>query len=218
MKVRKSDIIARRQKEAHPAFEMIKQRIQERLRTLRLAQTRASELAGLNKGFINDLIAGRSQNPGADELESLARALDCTVEYLLGEQDSLPASDTSPKASGLPLYQIGLTDSDGFFSIPASHRQWQFPSSGAYCITVPDDTMTPRFRIGEVAIVDPSRTILSGGPAVIRQTDGRVAIREVVSISPDKITVRLLKDETVIEIPRDRVEKLDRIVGVCELS
>lgn len=218
---------------AHPALETIKARVEERVTAAGLSRNEASRRAGLGLSYVNDLLSGKSLNPTRESLAKLGAVLNTNVEYFFGEQDvpritassDAIARTESPGTAGtvqIPLFHIGLTDPDGFFALNANRRSsWAsqiVTDPDAYCVTVPDDTMAPRYRIGEIVIVSPSKPVLHGGFAIVRQADDRVAIREVVTISPDKISVRCLNSEKTIEIPRSKVKSLDRIVGACELN
>ncbi|QRM34498.1 hypothetical protein [Microvirga sp. VF16] len=68
---------------------MLKERIGERVGALKISWRRASLEAGLEAGFIQDIITGRSQLPGEDALTSLAAVLQCSPAYLVGESDDL---------------------------------------------------------------------------------------------------------------------------------
>ncbi|WP_244423234.1 S24 family peptidase [Bradyrhizobium sp. ORS 375] len=218
----------------HPQLETIKARVEERVTAKGISKNEASRRAGLGLSYVNDLLAGKSLNPSREGLSKLAAILDTDVNYFFGRQ-SLPRIGTTepnvapvgmrmqeaPQNSTIPLFQIGLTDPDGFFSLNPSRRtSWTSPlatPSDTYAVTVPDDTMAPRYRIGEVVVVSPSKPVAHGGFAIVRQSDDRVAIREVVSISPDKISVRMLNGENVIDIARSNVKSLERVIGSCEL-
>jgi len=217
--------------QSHPAIETIKERVEERRLAANLSRNEASRKAGLGLSYINDLVSGKSNNPGHEGLTRLAALLDTDVDYFYGKQATprrIPASAPTPSPLKpdadaplplVPLYQIGLTDPDGFFALPESRRvPWPMmaDSSNAYCITVPDGSMSPRFRVGELVIVNPSKPVIHGGFAVVRMRDGRVAIREVVEIASDVISVRTLSDQIVREIPRTEVDSLERIIGSCD--
>jgi hypothetical protein len=65
--------------------EILKQRIGERVSTLRISWRRASLEAGLEAGFIQDIITGRSKEPAQQALVNLAMVLQCSPAYLRGE-------------------------------------------------------------------------------------------------------------------------------------
>lgn len=69
--------------------EILRQRIGERVNSLKISWRRASLEAGLEAGFIQDLVTGRSTNPSTQALESLASVLQCSAAYLTGEGDEI---------------------------------------------------------------------------------------------------------------------------------
>ncbi|MEY9885878.1 transcriptional regulator with XRE-family HTH domain [Bradyrhizobium sp. USDA 328] len=156
---------------AHPALETIKARIAERLVAAGLSGREASVRAKLGLTYANDILSGRSLNPTRETLAKLGTVLDTDADYFFGTQASprnLPPSNLLPMresaapeapspAGTIPLFQIGLTDPDGFFPLrPDRRTAWTSSvtsSRDAYAITVPDDCMAPRYRIGEVVLV-----------------------------------------------------------------
>ncbi|MGO4574341.1 hypothetical protein [Microvirga sp. 2TAF3] len=69
--------------------EILKQRIGERVGSLKISWRRASLEAGLEAGFIQDIITGRSKDPAEQALVSLAAVLKCSPAYLIGQSDEL---------------------------------------------------------------------------------------------------------------------------------
>lgn len=230
MKARDDDKRAK----AHPALDTIKTRVEERVAAAGVSRNEASRRAGLGLSYVNDLLSGKSLNPTRESLAKLGQVLDTDADYFFGTQNtprtsSLPPSnifarDDAPQvATGtISLFNIGLPDPDGFFSLNDERRAaWSSPVIAArdvYAITVPDDCMSPRYRMGEVAIVSTSKPVMHGGFALVRQTDDRVAIRQIVAISPDKIVVRCLNGDADADLPRSKVKSLERIIASCELA
>ncbi|MBB4398688.1 S24 family peptidase [Bradyrhizobium sp. ERR14] len=230
MKSRADDKKTRAQ--AHPALDTIKSRVEERVAAAGLSKNEASRRAGLGLSYVNDLLAGKSLNPTRESLAKLGQVLDTDADYFFGTQgtpriSSHPVSNLLPiempqsTAGTIPLFHIGLPDPDGFFPLVAERRaSWTSPllvSRDVYAITVPDDCMAPRYRMGEVALVSPSKPVVHGGFAVVRQTDDRVAIRQIITISADKIVVRCLDTNADIDLPRKNVKALERVIASCEL-
>ncbi len=96
---------------------ILKERIGERVGSLKISWRRASLEAGLEAGFIQDIITGRSHHPGEDALASLATALKCSPAYLLGQSDDLagvavvhgattPASDSAQRPDAVMALRI----------------------------------------------------------------------------------------------------------------
>jgi transcriptional regulator with XRE-family HTH domain len=201
---------------------VIASRVEERVNAHNLSRNEASRRAGLGLSYVADILSGKLKNPSRHALAKLGQVLDTDVAYFVGEQDTPRRKGGSAQkgaASGeqsIPLYRVGLPDADGFFSLDESRRTSitsPFEADGLYFIAVPDDTMAPRYLSGESVIVDPNRQASKGGFAVVRHADGRVAIRQIVAVAPDKITVRSLSPDEVVELKRDTVASLDCIAG-----
>jgi hypothetical protein len=96
---------------------ILKERIGERVSALKISWRRASLEAGLEAGFIQDIITGRSQLPGEDALARLAAVLKCDQAYLTGQSDNLagasvvhnsavPASDNVQRPDAVMALRI----------------------------------------------------------------------------------------------------------------
>jgi hypothetical protein len=81
---------------------ILKERIGERVSALKISWRRASLEAGLEAGFIQDIITGRAQHPSEHAVTSLATALKCNPAYLAGQSDDLAGVAGSPSAIGVP--------------------------------------------------------------------------------------------------------------------
>lgn len=74
--------------------EDLKSRVLARMNTLKLKAAPLAKKAGLGESFVRDILRGKTSVPKADNLALLAKALETTPEYLLGQDDS-PAPSTS---------------------------------------------------------------------------------------------------------------------------
>ncbi|MBJ6127522.1 hypothetical protein [Microvirga splendida] len=83
---------------------ILKERIGERVSALKISWRRASLEAGFEAGFIQDIITGRSQQPGEDALASLASVLKCSPAYLAGQSDD--------PAGALTTHGVAVSTSD----------------------------------------------------------------------------------------------------------
>ncbi len=66
----------------------LKDLVAARLADLRRNPFEAARLAGLERGFINDILAGKKRSVRGENLAKLAVGLDCDPEYLLGRQET----------------------------------------------------------------------------------------------------------------------------------
>jgi phage repressor protein C with HTH and peptisase S24 domain len=158
-------------------------------------------------------------------LDALASTLKCSVSYLIGDADNPEPEQSSAEESGsllsrqIPLYQPGLSAADGSFSLDDSSKTTVqlVAADGVYAIVVPDDTLAPRYVAGEMVVVNPAKPASRGGYAVVRKADGSALIRFIVGIAPDRITVATHDGSDQVEISRDEIRCLERIIASAEL-
>lgn len=81
---------------------ILKERIGERVTALKISWRRASLEAGLEAGFIQDIITGRSQHPGEEALASLATVLKCSPAYLTGQSEDPAGAEGSHSTTAVP--------------------------------------------------------------------------------------------------------------------
>lgn len=62
-------------------------RIQARMQLLGLNPFSAAKKAGLGGDYVRDIIRGKVKNPSAERLGMLAEALECSLYYLLGQEE-----------------------------------------------------------------------------------------------------------------------------------
>lgn len=73
----------------------LRSRVQARLAALEIGPVTLATEKGLQRTFINDILAGRKRSVQRRNLTALAEALDCDVEYLLGQAD-MPRRGPTP--------------------------------------------------------------------------------------------------------------------------
>ena len=76
--------------------QVLRQRIGERIGSLKISWRQASIDAGLGSGFIQDLITGRAKDPPEEAIVRLAAALKCSPAYLLGQPEEDPHEPQQP--------------------------------------------------------------------------------------------------------------------------
>lgn len=87
--------------------EVIRRRISTRLDDLGLTAITAAQTAKLPRDTIRNLFRGDGAVPRADTLAEIARALDCSVSYLVGEapfpSDEQAAREGDPTSRAIPV-------------------------------------------------------------------------------------------------------------------
>lgn len=68
--------------------ELMRQRIRERLDALGLSINEASRRAGGSVGMIRDILSGKTSSPRVSTIETVARVLGVSSEYLIGAIDT----------------------------------------------------------------------------------------------------------------------------------
>lgn len=86
--------------------ELIRCRIQSRLDDIGKSVSKAPVDAGLSRSAIRDILSGKSASPSVDTLVAIARSLDCSVSYLIGEgvldqPGTLPQKDVAERLSAM---------------------------------------------------------------------------------------------------------------------
>lgn len=94
---------------------VLKIRIQLRLDDLGRTATQASRDAGLDPGFIRDILRGKKKSIQADNLEKLAHALECQSGYLTGKQSApILKRKQAPVTSAEPSFEKFLDELEAF--------------------------------------------------------------------------------------------------------
>lgn len=79
--------------------------------------------------------------------------------------------------------------------------------SHAYALYVRGSSMSPRFREGDVILVEPSMVAEPGDDVVVRTTDGQVMVKELVSSRNDQVILSsIAEDHDRIVLPFSKVE------------
>lgn len=120
-------------------------RIRDRRKDLGWTQEQLAERAAMSKGFLSDLENGKS-SVGAEILLDIARALSCSIDYLMVGK---PSADTSPAEVEIPGKLAALATDAGLgfgqtLALLQMHRQIIAHRSGDRSKS-PDDVDWRRF-------------------------------------------------------------------------
>lgn len=131
-----------------------------------------SGLSGVPKGTINKILNGETENPRAQTLRQLARALGCSPESLYEET---PPSEPIRPSDGLSITVYGESSPS---PIP----------TGDMCIRVPDDSMSAaRLKKGDLTFIRRTTSPDDGSIAAIN-LDGILTLRRLYKIK-DGVTL-----------------------------
>lgn len=130
---------------------VLKSLIKEKIENANLTVAELERLAHIPQGTLRRILVGDTKNPGIETLWSIARALNCRIEHLLGdgtselEESNLHRSPIIPK-----LYADCVTFATEYFTenkvtIPLSEAIDLIKEIYTYCVSQPDHSMDKRF-------------------------------------------------------------------------
>lgn len=97
---------------------------------------------------------------------------------------------------------------DGHIPFPAK-------SPNAYALRCSGDSMKPRIKNGEFVIVDPSLPVAPGDEVLVKASDGRVMVKELLYIRDNNVHLMSVNEaHGKLSIPLSGVECLHRIAGI----
>ena len=219
-------------------------KIEERLAALNLSARAASLRATGKPDTIRNIQRGR--RPRSDTLENLARALECTVAWLMGEDATPPtrhiphtdlpsayASTTTfaPHTMGrrdLPVLGVAVGGQDGVFAMnDQPHDYIERPTSlegidDAYAVYIQDQTMEPRYLMGEVVCVHPGRPITQNCFVVVQFVPAAPGeaptgvIKQFIRRTDTALHLRQFNPARDLEFPLSTVRSVERVIWAGE--
>jgi transcriptional regulator with XRE-family HTH domain len=86
-----------------PVLAILRERLRQRLDACGLTGKAAARAAKLGDSFVSDVLNGKSEGPSLVALHALAKVLDTTVAYLVGETDRSSSRNGRNRRSMLRL-------------------------------------------------------------------------------------------------------------------
>lgn len=201
-------------------------RARQRMRDLNLTQADLLQPMGVtSRGAIGHYLSGRRE-PSIEQLSKLAKALNCSVEWLVsGEEPELvevPAPDlheipivgttqAGPDAHWEELgYPVGYGDE--YVAMPR-------PDENTYALRVRGESMGQRIREGEAVVVSPRIEALPGDDVVVRTTDGQVMVKELVYARDSELLLHSIGTgfDRILLSAKD-IEFVHTVVGIVPAS
>ena len=189
---------------------IVKDRMQSALIDAEMSPTALAIRIGRDRNYIRDFFTGKKKNLTADAISKAAAVLGVSLDYLNGRDQTRAGPANNLRT--IPLYGHPFSFEDGRFRFQHTADVLCPPQlvrvTGPYAVTVPGDTMEPRFFPSNVVIVDPSRYPQKGNDVVVQLAiDGEnwCYIKEFVSSSEDKITLRQLNPDRKITLTLEKV-------------
>lgn len=214
--------------------------IYEAMEAMGVTATELSRKAGLDASTLNKFL----RNPAASDLSlktitkissisglqfpKLSHNVQLPVAKRGQPRGSVDLQSTIPVMGGrqrdLPIYGEDQLGSMGYaFGDPASPTLLGYverpadltDNDRAYAVRVKDDSMSPRFRAGEMIFVDPTRPAKPGDEVMVRCKDGEGWVKRLVSRDLDGIRTDSYQPDGEATFPNEELAGIHVIVGVA---
>lgn len=132
-----------------PKETTLQRRVRERMDAVEVKAAPLATKAGLGASFVRDILRDRTVSPSAANLAKLARALETTPAYLIGESDEVLTSRASIPSQGIPFrgevaagiwIEVGEGQERPDEWLPFNPAP-QYPEGAVYCLTVRGDSL-----------------------------------------------------------------------------
>ncbi len=212
-------------------------RLAQEIESQGLEMKEISLAAGLGATYVRDALKrGRGK---FENLRKIATVLGRPPEWLIGDADGATlrerrasAPNASPpihvsllRAPPLPLYGHASAGKDGRFVLngqligTAERPASLVDVTDAYGVVVSGDSMLPRYRPGEICLVDPRKPFRRTDDVVVQveaQNSGDPPdgfIKEFVSLSDTTLMLRQHNPPRTLRFPRKLIMTIHLIVG-----
>jgi transcriptional regulator with XRE-family HTH domain len=122
----------------------------------------------------------------------------------------------------IPTYRAPLRQPDGSFLLDSNVAEFRIcppqllAAVGAYALFIPDESLAPRYRSGEVIYLNPARPAQIGDYALIQlraPADRQaVVIAEIVGIDISRIQLKAPNGNAVVFLERENIKEIHRII------
>lgn len=197
----------------------------------------AERIGGLGKNYVSDIVRGEKRDVRSAYLPRLAKALDWTPEELrhqIGAQSNAPGAMTEVDASSferlpldVPVLGVAAASVAGAFVVDGEIDRVRRPpglthAKNVYALYVRGDSMSPRYRPGELIFVSPDRPAGAGDDVVVQTRNHPGApleswLKEYVRSDGATIHARQLNPPAAVDFKSDHVVAVHRVLTMREL-
>jgi phage repressor protein C with HTH and peptisase S24 domain len=205
----------------------------KRLReALGLTRAQLAAQVGVSPATVSDWESGVIKNIDGRNLIRAAQVLRVSAEALFDEAASSQKDQTNTKEEmAAPVFPIGLArvpvvgtaqlgdegywheleyppgNGDGYALFPTNDKN-------AFGLHVEGDSMRPRFKPGEVVIIEPNKRVESGNEVCVKTTDGRVMVKVLDWRRQGMLQLSSVnEDHKPITLKEQQVEFVYRVIG-----
>lgn len=215
----------------------LKEVIRDRLAELNRKPLKAAEDAGLERGYLNDILRGRKRRIMQENLPAVAKALDWSIDEAMDalglrgtpaptiparEGQYIPPPRFFSPDRNMPVY-AAAEGGDGFIIVSKDAIEYvERPHilesvQDAYAILVTGESMVPAFEPEDKAWVNPRLPPARNKDCVFYEIDEyndcKATIKRLVSWTDDHWLVQQYNPAKRFKLPRPRWNRCHRVVG-----
>lgn len=196
----------------------LRELIRQGLANKGISEREASRRAGVNVGYVGDILNGRSKTATVDRILKLAETLEFDASEFADGDSVIRASAPVPVADMLPVHRARLGARAAAFILepkPAKMVE-RLPSlrfvPDAYACVVPNDLNAPRYLPGETIYVSPAETAKPGDFVLARLGNDGAVIAQVERFDGGSVWLKTLSGEAVSH-KLAKIEGLHKVVA-----
>lgn len=184
--------------------ETLADRIKRLRRHKGLTQRELGQLVGVSRTAVTLWERGDTQALKGKNLLQAAQALGVSPSYLeTGKEDGeLEAGPPVGDYRRAPLVGTAQLGDGGYWhelEYPTGHGDGVVDAPtrdpNAYAIRVRGDSMAPAIRSGWIVVVEPSRDVIPGEYVLVRTSDGRSMVKELLFRRDGEVSLMSVNDE-----------------------
>lgn len=116
---------------------------------------------------------------------------------------------------------IATPDTDGYFDdmgFPPGTGEgsvpWGTSDPNAYAVRVKGDSMYPRYRPGEILVVEPNAPVVPGEDVIVRTRDGRKMVKRLLFQRSSEVELGSINERhKPVTIPLEEIESIQIVAG-----
>lgn len=208
------------------------------------AQITAKALAdrlGISYQAVRKAMDGRSKSLSAENNSRAAAVLGVSPDWLatgLGSRE--PSESTRPPSDAdwngrpeslvrlrrhlVPVVGKAKLGDDGYFAeleYPVGHGDGYVDcptdDPNAYALHCVGSSMLPRIKPGEYVVMEPGRQVVPGDEVLVRSSDGRVMVKELLYIRDDHAHLGSVNDnQPKIAIPVQEIDRMHYVAAIVK--
>ncbi|RCL01983.1 MAG: putative transcriptional regulator [Candidatus Tokpelaia sp. JSC189] len=202
----------------------LSERIKQARKDARLTQDQMAEQLGITKGAVSQWEAGKTK-PRNGTLKKIAKITGKPVVWLMDLNDVISFDEigrSSLEKSSIPVYGQSATGSNDeidlhqqLFSIACPPQLYGVKN--VYALLIPDNMMSPRYELGEIIFIDPTRHARTDDYVVIQIRNDKTSrlqafIGKLVRHNSEELVIRHLNPGLALYFSHEQILSIGLIV------